>query len=113
MITLIAIFVGSSIGTLLRYLVITFWPWRATYITAVFTVNMLGTFFMGILYSTNQIHLWHNVLSVGVLGGLTTFSTMMTQSAQHSRSQQMVYLSLQIVAGLLSFCVGVVIGLIL
>ena len=41
---LMAIFIGSFVGTMLRYVCLTFWPWQTTYLTAVFTVNMIGAF---------------------------------------------------------------------
>ncbi|MFT9389521.1 MULTISPECIES: fluoride efflux transporter FluC [Leuconostoc] len=102
---LVAIFIGSFLGTLGRYLLITFWPWQTTYLTAVFAVNMLGAFLMGAMFATGTLQLWHGAVATGVLGGLTTFSTMMTQSAQQPR-QQIRYLGLQVLCGLLSFGAG-------
>lgn len=106
MMMLTAIFIGSFVGTLLRYLLLTFWPWQTTYLTAVFAVNMLGTFVMGLMFATHTLQVWHGAVSTGVLGGLTTFSTMMTQSMQPPR-RQVVYLLIQIISGLVSFSVGI------
>ena len=97
---LMAIFIGSFVGTMLRYVCLTFWPWQTTYLTAVFTVNMIGAFFMGVMFATNTLQVWHGAIATGVLGGLTTFSTMMTQSAQRPRRQSL-YLIVQGARGLL------------
>ena len=112
MTVLIAIFIGSFVGTMLRYLCLTFWSWQTTYLTAVFTVNILGAFFMGVMFATNTLQVWHGAIATGVLGGLTTFSTMMTQSAQRPRRQS-VYLFVQVATGLVSFVLGSLLAVIL
>ncbi len=79
---LIAIFLGGGIGSVLRYCVQTAlheriipysFPW------ATFTVNILGSFLIGLFYSLSaRFNLSTEVrmlLTTGLCGGFTTFST--------------------------------------
>ena len=67
---------------------------------------------MGVMFATNTLQVWHGAIATGVLGGLTTFSTMMTQSAQRPRRQSL-YLIVQVATGLLSFVLGSLLAVIL
>ena len=73
--------VGGAVGSLLRYGVVRLvtgaaqgeFPW------GVATVNLVGSFLMGVLVGgllsdPNENHLWRALLAVGLLGGFTTFS---------------------------------------
>lgn len=73
---------GGFIGSALRYLVSRFFqlhmeslfPWGT------FTVNILGSFLIGILYGLSErgnllTPEWRIFLTVGLCGGFTTFST--------------------------------------
>lgn len=72
---------GGAIGALARYGLITAWPTPAGHFPwAVFTINVLGCFLIGVLMvSITEIRPAHPVvrpfLGVGILGGFTTFST--------------------------------------
>ncbi|MEX0381501.1 CrcB family protein [Leuconostoc sp. MS02] len=105
--TLLSVFIGAALGAMLRYLVIMFWPFHTPIFTAVFAINLVGALFMGIIFASNQISDMHNFWSVGLLGGLTTFSTMMVQSAQLPFYKQLIYLMVQLIGGILCFMVGV------
>ncbi|MGY3743139.1 fluoride efflux transporter FluC [Leuconostoc inhae] len=105
--TLLSVFIGAALGTMLRYLVIMFWPFHTPIFTAVFAINLVGALFMGMLFASHQVSDMHNFLSVGLLGGLTTFSTMMVQSAQQPLYKQLIYLVVQLIGGMLCFIVGV------
>lgn len=100
---ILSVAVGSSLGTMLRYLILNTWPVKSRYFTAVFVVNMLGAFALGSLTATGTTHVMHNFWATGVIAGLTTFSTMMTQSSQYKRIQQFYYLALQIIMGTVVF----------
>lgn len=104
--TLLIVAIGAGLGTMLRYLTVTFWSTKPQCLTAIFAVNMVGAFFMGILMATGATNALHHFWSTGVLGGLTTFSTMMTQSEQHATVQQLLYLLIQLVGGLIIFGLG-------
>jgi len=79
---LIAIFIGGGIGATLRYLVtILSNKFLSTSIFGTLFVNILGCFVIGCMLAvtTNKPNLFSDVLkvflTVGILGGLTTFST--------------------------------------
>ena len=79
---IISIFVGGGLGALLRYGVISniskILP--STFPYGTLTVNILGALFIGIVYSllSQKISISENLklfITVGFLGGFTTFST--------------------------------------
>lgn len=52
-------------------------PW------ATFTVNMVGSFLLGVIYAMapdDLSHLWRVGLGIGLMGALTTFSTFMWEA---------------------------------
>lgn len=75
---ILCIFIGGAIGALLRYL--TYTQIGHSFV-ATFLVNMLGCFIIGFsayLFGRNPSHLnkcIKSLLTVGLTGGLTTFST--------------------------------------
>ena len=97
--------IGAALGAMLRYLVVYFAPAKGI-LTGVFWVNVLGAFFMGVLLANHALNVYNGLLSTGILGGLTTFSTMMTQSAQGTRQHQFLYLAVQMLAGWVAFVLG-------
>lgn len=79
---LISVFVGGGIGATLRFLVtILSNKCFATSILGTLFVNIVGCFFIGCMLgiTTNKPNMFSDVLktllTVGILGGLTTFST--------------------------------------
>ncbi len=76
-----AIFLGGSLGTLLRGGLLEGlgegapgWPW------ATLAVNLLGAFLLGwLVVSFSPAFRWRPLLTTGLCGGLTTFSTMQVE----------------------------------
>jgi CrcB protein len=83
MLNLLLVALGGAIGSVSRYLLNdrvrallgTGWP------TGIFTINVLGGFFMGCLVGVLALRggadqeKWRVMVGVGVLGGFTTFSS--------------------------------------
>ena len=104
--TILGVAIGSALGTMLRYIVLNTWPAKSKYFTVVFIVNMVGSFALGYLMATGATYAMHSFWTTGVIAGLTTFSTMMTQSGQYTRGQQAWYLAWQIIFGMIFFSAG-------
>ncbi len=76
-----AIFLGGAVGTLLRAGLLEGlgegapgWPW------ATFAVNLLGAFLLGwLVVRFSPAMRWRPLLTTGLCGGLTTFSTMQVE----------------------------------
>lgn len=103
--TVIGLSLAAGIGAMIRFTLLQILP-EGHYLTGVFWVNVLGTFLLGILFANHALNVYNSILSVGLLGGLTTFSTMMTQSARRTRGYQCLYLFGQITAGIVAFGLG-------
>lgn len=98
------VMLGAGAGALLRFLLLAILPEQRPYLTAIYMVNLIGSFILGAL-SVLQLgaHLVL-LLQTGVLGGFTTFSSMMTESAQQeNKKKQFTYLTLQIFSGFVVF----------
>ncbi|WP_371164620.1 CrcB family protein [Buchananella felis] len=74
----VAVFIGGALGALLRHLVFAAQPSAR----AAFLVNVAGSFALGALLAAGPGELWLAALGTGVLGGLTTFSTVSVIAAQ-------------------------------
>ncbi len=80
--TVIAVFLGGGLGAVARHFVNTgvMQIWHRDFPLGILVINILGSFLMGVLISTFA-HVWdtpQNVrafLTVGILGGFTTFSS--------------------------------------
>lgn len=101
---ILAVFVGGGIGATIRYLL--------TYLSqcsfnksiyATLLVNLFGCFVMGLIFglSLNKIQNFNPILktfiTIGFLGGLTTFSTFSFESFQMFKDGQILYAFLYIV----------------
>lgn len=53
--TILGVAIGSALGTMLRYIVLNTWSAKSKYFTAVFIVNMVGSFALGYLMATGEI----------------------------------------------------------
>lgn len=85
-----AVFVGGGLGAVLRYYLERFLAPRRTpdaLISAVFVINVLGSLALGIVGAAvnvlgGQDAIAYVGLSLGLLGGFTTFSTAMVEAVQ-------------------------------
>jgi len=84
---LFAVGVGGGVGALARYF-IAGWlqPAGANFNWGIFAVNISGGFLMGLIVEASALRLnlspeLRNFLTVGILGGYTTFSTFSLDSA--------------------------------
>lgn len=102
---------GGGIGATLRYSVIkisTQLNYPAFFSTV--TVNLIGSFLLGLVIQINisEIHL--AFLAIGVLGAFTTFSTFAFDLFQLLKESPLrkfpLYLVLNLVGGLLLFSIG-------
>ena len=90
--SLLLIFLGGGTGSVFRYLLTinicryetTNFPWGT------FAVNILGCIFIGVFYTlTSRIHINNDIrlmLTIGLCGGFTTFSTFGNESFQLLKS---------------------------
>lgn len=111
------VFIGGGLGSLLRYTVgilfvrmniATHFPWPT------FAVNLLGSFFLGLLFMMSIKHrlpdMMHPVLMAGFLGGFTTFSALSVEAIHLIRIGNMttafIYVGATVVGGLLFAALG-------
>jgi protein CrcB len=107
---------GGAAGSLLRYWIglsagKSAFPW------ATLTINLSGSFILG-LFLTWALGRWPisviTPISVGVLGGFTTFSTFAWEGLFLSRSRggglALIYVALSVIGGLLAAWVGYQLG---
>lgn len=113
---LAAVATGGALGTVARWSLSTAlgatgdgWPW------ATFTVNLIGSFVLGVLVVL-QPGRWADwplarpFLAVGVLGGFTTFSTYAVEGrhliAEGAPALAAAYLGVSVLAALLALTLG-------
>ncbi len=112
------VFIGGGIGASLRYLCNYFFMASLSY-WVTFTINILGSFLIGLL-STLLLH-YTNIpsemkllITTGILGGFTTFSTfqleLLTLLQEANYIDALVYGSLSLVVGLVATALGVVLA---
>lgn len=119
----VCIFIGGGIGSVLRYLVqlavnermsVSVFPFA----WGTFTVNIIGSLFIGLLYSLSErFHLSVEVrllLTVGLCGGFTTFSTFSADGLSLLKGEFyfsfFLYTLLSVVLGLAAVLLGGWIG---
>ena len=112
--------IAGAFGALTRYLVgrwvvtrfSTSFPW------ATLLINVSGAFLIGLIagFTTRQVidPFVQTILATGFLGGYTTFSTMSWEGVQlvrqGKRVQGLLYLSANVIPGLLAVWLGLVIS---
>ena len=118
----IMVVIGASVGAPLRYLIDravqtrhdTVFPWGTL------TVNLLGSFVAGFLLvwldsRGSSSWAWRALLIVGVMGGLTTFSSLMMECLVFARTDRStmiaLYLGITLLAGLLLVFLGARLGM--
>lgn len=115
--SLLFIFLGGGTGSVLRYLLTigvtrhtgTSFPWGTL------AVNILGCILIGVFYTmTSRIHISNEIrlmLTIGLCGGFTTFSTFSNESLQLLKSGLypafFTYVVGSVVLGLLGVTLGV------
>lgn len=109
--TLALILVGGGLGAVLRWSTTEF-ALRVTGSSAVgtATVNTIGSFLLGFIVGLGSA-MRNEVLTVGLAGGLTTFSTWMVEvEAQQTRRQRAAITLVPLLFGVAAAWVGFVIG---
>lgn len=78
----LVIAVAGGIGSALRYLVDTSLParLRASFPWGTMIVNLTGSFILGLITGFAVVHPWGTIITTGLLGGYTTFSTASLES---------------------------------
>lgn len=110
---LILIAFGGGIGAVARYLIIQFTKkLNASSTFATIFVNLVGSFFIGILseklIEQETLHLF---LTVGILGGFTTYSTFAFESIKLLQNKidkkSLGFILVNMIGGLIFFIIGV------
>lgn len=107
----LAIFIGGGIGSVLRFLITTFAKKTLMLpIAGTFSANIIGCFILGYIFALtlNKIDSLPPILklfiTVGFLGGLTTFSTLNLEVFELIKNGKILY-------GLLYFILSCIVGL--
>lgn len=120
-VVLAAIFVGGFLGTLGRYVVEDAWPSPAEHFpTATFVINTSGAFLLGLLLTVllERLRSRHRLIRpfavTGVLGGWTTYSTMVAGAVTIGHAGHLTlaagYLALTLVCGITGVALGMALG---
>ena len=113
----LAIFVGGGLGAVLRHFVNTFvmGAWHREFPLGIMIINIVGSFTMGVLVAVfadvvNAPQTLRAFLTVGVLGGFTTFSSFSLDAVQMIErgqyAQGAVYIIGSVGAALLALMLG-------
>ncbi|MCM1310653.1 MAG: fluoride efflux transporter CrcB [Bacteroides sp.] len=120
LIKFIAIFLGGGLGSTLRYATQLLLHERITpyhFPWATFTVNIVGSFLIGLFYAlsaklnlSNELRL---LLTAGLCGGFTTYSTfsndILMMLRQGDTLTALIYIALSLLMGILACLLGSVI----
>lgn len=111
---------AGALGALARYLIgrVVVERTGSTFPWATLLINVTGAFLIGLIAALTSAHvvnsLLQTVLATGFLGGYTTFSTMSWEALQlfreGSRRRGLLYLSGNVVPGLLAAALGLLLG---
>ncbi|MGD2060059.1 MAG: CrcB family protein [Acidimicrobiia bacterium] len=108
--TLLLVSLAGSIGAVSRYFV-SGWiqarsPWN--FPVGTLTVNVLGSLALGLIVGTGAIDSAPVIAGVGFLGGFTTFSTWMVETARLGSTRGFLNLSLMLLAGVAAAATGLI-----
>lgn len=115
--TFIALFLGGGIGSMMRYGVQMLMHQKITpynFPWATLTVNIAGCFLIGLFYSlSNRLNLsneFRTLLTAGLCGGFTTFSTFSNDTLELIRNghwpMAAAYITLSVLLGLAAVFAG-------
>jgi CrcB protein len=115
---LAVIFLGGGLGAISRYLIskqVNLWS-SSTFPWGTLTVNMLGSFIIGLLFGLSEVYLispqWRLFLMVGFLGALTTFSSFSLETINLLRENQLQSFILNILFNNIGSITMAVVGMI-
>jgi CrcB protein len=102
---------GGALGSIARYLITCLFTHLAICSElAIFLVNIIGSFIIGLLIPSAQITLYL-LMAVGFCGGFTTFSTFSVQAFQMLQSGQRLTSLIYILASVLISIAFVFLGI--
>lgn len=111
---------GGAVGALARYGLGRLLPSHLTgFPTATFLVNLLGAFALGLFlrwweHSGKRGEMLPPFVAVGILGGLTTFSTLAVEAVDridhHASGTAVAYLASSVVGGIAAVALGAYTG---
>lgn len=109
MMNYIFVFAGGGIGSVARFALAT-WigqRWGRSFPLGTFAVNVIGSFFIGLLMTLMAERFlenpeWRLLLVVGGLGGFTTFSTFQYETGKLVVDGELIYAALNIILSVLA-----------
>ncbi len=105
---------GGAIGSMLRYGISILYSFKH-FPAATFTVNILGSFFIGIIMAISIkdetfFSNWKLFLATGICGGFTTFSAFSAENVQLLQNGKifsaLIYTTLSILLGIVAAWIG-------
>lgn len=84
---------GGFLGTIARYGAVNFWAAAGWPVSSLYLINGLGSFLIGCLFaaSLNREAALFSFLTVGVLGGFTTFSSFSMETVLYFKDGRWFY----------------------
>lgn len=115
---IVAMIVGGGLGAGARYLVdgIVQRGRKEAFPVGILVVNVTGSFLLGVLTGLGPViaPAWLTILGVGVLGGYTTFSTVMVETVllarRHRRDRAWGNLLITLAAAVIAAAIGIALG---
>ena len=113
-----AVMVGGALGSLLRWGLSEVWPAGALP-WATLATNLTGSLALGVVlvvgelvgpqarhHARSYVHLWRPFMATGVLGGFTTFSTLVLETHRLGLASGALYLLVSVLGGVSCFAIG-------
>ena len=118
MLTWIGVAIAGALGSVARFGVSEVWKLATRYPAGTLTVNLVGAFALGWVNTkfldAPESAFWRYTLGVGLLGGFTTFSSMMFDSDRMMNDAQYfpaaAYLGLSVFLGMVAVRAGVMVA---